>query len=310
MIKILSLWRVLNFLVVMVSISSGALAAGDRTAPSKPTNLRVTSNSAYQVSLAWNASTDNSGVFSYKVFVSYGSTYTVPQSQTTFSVRVAPNSTYSFYVYAVDGSGNASQKSNTVSPTTPRDTTAPSAPAVASAGVNPTEVSLQWTASIDDGPYVFYQVFVNGAANVDAGQNRFAVVHGLSPQTSYQITVKARDLYGAPNVSAPSNVLAVTTAAVSATDTTPPSAPTSLYGWDAGDGAREIDLFWTPAFDNQTAQAALVYEVYVNGVLDQTTGGDRAILYASSGGENVFTVIAVDAKGNHSAAASVTIVSE
>jgi cellulose 1,4-beta-cellobiosidase len=240
--------------------------------------------------------------------VSYGSTYTVPQSQTTFTLFVAPNSTYSFYVYSVDGSGNKSSRSNTVSATTPPDTTAPTAPVVSVVGVNPTEVSLVWTASTDDGPYLFYQVFVNGSPNVDAGQNRFAVVHGLSPETSYQITVKARDLYG-PNVSAPSNVVTVTTAAVSATDTEPPSTPGNLYGWDVGDGAREVDLFWTESFDNQTPQASIAYEVYLNGVLDHTTSGDRAIVYATQGGENTFTVIAVDDAGNRSEPASITVVS-
>ena len=105
----------------------------------------------------------------------------------------------------MDGAGHKSQKSNTVSATPPPDTTAPTAPVVSLAGVNPTEISLSWTASTDDGPYLFYQVFVNGIANVDARTNQTAVVHGLTPQTSYQITVKARDLYGAgePNVSAP-----------------------------------------------------------------------------------------------------------
>src|SRR5512134_3256472 len=173
-----------------------------------------------------------------------------------------------------------------------------------------TEVSLQWTASTADEPYLFYQVFVNGSPNVDAGQNRFAVVHGLTPETTYQITVKARDLYGPPNVSAPSNVVTVTTSAVSATDTEPPSAPGNLYGWDVGDGAREINLFWTESIDNQTPQASIVYEVYQNDVLDHTTGGDRAILYATQGGENTYTVIAVDDAGNKSAPASIVIVSQ
>jgi len=314
MIRNISLWRaatVAAILVMLVSIfgTSPALAAGDHTAPTKPTNLRVTSTTPYNVSLAWNPSTDNSGTFSYKVWVSYGQTYTVSQTQTTFSLFVAPNSTYSFYVYAVDGSGNKSQKSNTVSATTPRDTTAPSVPVVSVVGVNPTEVSLEWTASADDGPYLFYQVFVNGSPSVDAGQNRFAVVHGLNPQTSYQITVKARDLYG-PNVSAPSNVLTVTTAAVSAVDTEPPSSPRGLNGYDVGDGAREINLFWTESFDNQTPQSSIMYEVYLNGVLDQTTNGDRAVLYATQGGENTFTVIAVDSAGNRSAPATITIVSQ
>jgi hypothetical protein len=177
-------------------------------------------------------------------------------------------------------------------------------------GVSPTEVSLEWTASTDDGPYLFYQVFVNGSPNVDAGQNRFAVVEGLTPETTYEITVRARDLYGPPNVSGPSNAVTVTTAAVSATDTEPPSSPTNLYGWDVGDGAREINLFWTESVDNQTPQASIVYEVYMNGVLDHTTSGDRTILYANQAGENTFTVIAVDDAGNRSAPANITIVSQ
>jgi hypothetical protein len=295
------------FLTLVLGISP-ALAA-DRTPPTKPTNLRVTSTTSYNVSLAWNPSSDSSGTFSYRVWVSYGQTYTVPQTQTTFTLFVAPNNTYSFYVYAVDGAGNKSSKSNTVSATTPRDTTAPSAPVVSVVGVNPTEASLAWTASTDDGPYLFYQVFVNGSLNVDAGQNRSAVIHGLNPETSYVITVKARDLYG-PNSSGPSNALTVTTAAVSAVDTQPPSSPGNLHGWDTGDGAREINLFWKESFDNQTPQASIAYEVYMNGVLDHTTSGARAILYATQGGENIFTVIAVDDAGNRSAPASITVVSQ
>src|SRR5215213_2541669 len=290
--------------------ASPALAAGDRQAPTKPTNLHVTSLTSYKLSLAWNPSTDNSGSFSYKVVVGNGSTYTVPQTQTTFSYFVAPIGTYSVYVYAVDGSGNKSTKSNTVSATPPPDTTAPTPPVVSLSGVNPTEISLSWSASTDDGPYLFYQVFVNGSPNVDTRANRFAVVQGLTPETTYQITVKARDLYGPPNVSAPSNVLTVTTAAVSATDTEPPASPGNLNGYVVDDGAREINLFWTESFDNQTPQASIVYEVYLNGVLDDTTCCDRAILYATHGGENTITVIAVDDAGNRSAPASITIVSQ
>jgi hypothetical protein len=313
MFKDVPFWRtarVAAILVMLVSVfgASPALAARDRTRPTKPTNLRVTSVTPYQVSLAWDPSTDNSGSFTYKVWVSYGFTHTVPQTQTTFSLGVVPNNTYSFYVYAVDGSGNKSFKSNTVSATTPPDTTPPSPPVISVVGVNPTEISLEWTASTDDGLHVFYQVFVNGSPNVDAGQNLAAVVQGLTPETGYELTVKARDLYG-QNVSAPSNAVTVTTAAVSGSDTEPPSAPSNLYGWDVGDGAREINLFWTESLDNQTPQASIVYEVYLNGVLDHTTFGDRTILYATQSGDNTYTVIAVDTAGNRSEPASITIFS-
>jgi len=235
--------------------------------------------------------------------VYYAST-TVDQTQTTFTLFVAPNSTYSFYVYAVDGSGNKSSKSNTVSATTPPDTTAPTAPVLSVVDVNPTEVSLEWTASTDDGPYLFYQVFVNRSPNVDAGMNRSAVVHGLTPETSYEITVKARDLYG-PNWSAPSNVLTVTTDEISAVDTEPPPPPGNLT---ASNFDAEVHLFWTESFDNQTPQSAMRYEVYVNGTLDHIiTGDDRTILYATINGENTFTVIAVDSAGNRSEPVSITI---
>jgi chitodextrinase len=315
MIRNIPFWRAARVAVVLVALisafgTSPALAARDRTPPTRPTNLRVTSTTSYRVSLAWNPSTDNSGTFSYRVVVSDGATYTVPQTQTTFNSFVAPIGTYSYYVYAVDGSGNRSLKSNTVSVTPPPDTIAPTPPVVSLVGVSPTEVSLEWTASTDDGPYLFYQVFVNGSPNVDTRHNRYAVVQGLTPETTYEFTVKARDLYGPPNVSAPSNVVTVTTSAASAVDTEPPSSPTNLYGWDVGDGAREINLFWTESFDNQTPQASIAYEVYLNGVLDHTTSGDRTILYATQAGENLFTVIAVDDAGNRSEPASITIVSQ
>jgi hypothetical protein len=247
MIRNVPFWRaakVAAILVVLVSVfgTSPALAARDRTPQTKPTNLRVTSVTAHNITLAWDPSTDNSGTFTYQVWVSYGYTHTVPQTQMSFNLNAVPNNTYSFYVYAVDGSGNKSSKSNTVSATTPPDTTAPTPPVLSLVGVNPTEVSLQWTASTDDDSILYYQVFVNGSPNVDTRYYRCAVVHGLTPETTYEITVKARDFYG-QNVSEPSNVVTVTTSAVSATDTEPPSSPGNLYGYDVADGAREINLF-------------------------------------------------------------------
>jgi hypothetical protein len=297
--------RIATVLALALSILtvSPALAARDRKPPTKPTNLRVTSLTAHNVTLAWNPSTDDSGSFSYRVWVSWGSTTTLPQTQTTYSVGLVPNNTYSFYVYAVDGSGNTSQKSNTVTVTTPADTIAPTPPEVSLVGVNPTEIALRWTASTDDGRHILYQVFVNGGPNGAETWSLSAVVHQLAPATTYEITVKARDLYG-QNVSAPSNLLTVTTAAVSATDTEPPSSPGCCGGGDVG--GLELNIFWGQSFDNQTAQASIAYEVYLNGVLDHTTTGDRAVLYTTQTGDNTITLIAVDGAGNRSAPASMT----
>src|ERR671924_2163772 len=107
MINNMSYWRaarVMAILVVLVSLfgTTPALAARDRKPPTKPANLRATSLTAHRVTLAWDPSTDNSGTFTYRVFVSWGTTTTLPQTQTTYSVGLVPANTYSFYVYAVD----------------------------------------------------------------------------------------------------------------------------------------------------------------------------------------------------------------
>ena len=301
--------RVAVILVVLATLVSlfgttPALAARDRKPPTKPANLRVTSLTPHRVTLAWDRSTDNSGTFTYRVFVSWGSTTTLPQTQTTYSVSLVPANTYSFYVYAVDGSGNISQRSNTLTVTTPPDTTAPSPPVVSLVGVNPTEVSLRWTASTDDGLHIRYQVFVNGSpSGVETLNGLAAVLHGLTPETTYEITVQASDFYGG-NLAPPSNVLTVTTPAVSATDTEPPSAPGCCWGGDVG--GLELNIFWGHSFDNQTAQASIMYEIYLNGVLDHATTGDRAVLYTTQTGDNTITLIAIDGAGNRSAPSSAT----
>jgi chitinase len=218
---------------------------------------------------------------------------------------MVPGYTYSFYVYAVDGSGNQSMRSNTVSAALPLDTTPPTPPVLSATGVSPTQVSLEWLASTDDGPYLFYQVFVDGIANVDTGTSRTAVVQGLTPETTYVFTVKARDLYQ-QNWSGPSNAVTVTTGASNPDDTEPPPPPGNLTAWDQGCG--EVWLFWTESFDNQTPQSAIVYEVYVNGALDHTvTGTDMTILYGTIDGDNTFDVVAVDSAGNRSEPAAITI---
>jgi hypothetical protein len=96
----------------------------------------------------------------------------------------------------------------------------------------------------------------------------------------------------------------VTTSAVSANDTEPPSTPGCCGGGDVG--GLELNIFWGQSFDNQTAQASIVYEIYLNGVLDHATTGDRAVVYVTETGDNTITLIAVDGAGNRSEPSTVT----
>jgi chitodextrinase len=299
-------------LVLMFTLILGpstALAAGrDRTPPTKPTNLRVTAKTSFSVSLAWNPSADNSGSFTYRVHQSSGYEATVSQSQTsyTWTSHLEAGYTYSFYVYAVDGSGNKSGNSNTVTVTLPRDTTPPTAPVLSATDVGPTHVSLTWTPSTDDGPFIWYQVFVSDGTSTFAGSNTSATVLDLDPSTTYVFTVQARD--NGINWSPPSNAVTVTTEAPDPNDTTPPTPPTNLIGYDQGCG--EADLRWTASTDNVDPQFTIRYEIVINGVFlpeNVAIGYTQTIVYALVEGSNTFEIYAVDSAGNRSTPASLTL---
>lgn len=188
-----------------------------------------------------------------------------------------------------------------------RDGGAPSAPVLSLKEIGTTHATLEWTASIDDGPYVFYQVFVNGSASVFAGSQRTATVTGLTPATSYVFTVRARD--NGIHWSVSSNAVTATTKpSTKGSDAQAPSTPGNLSGFDGGCG--EAWLRWEASTDNVDPQVALRYDVYVNGIArpeSTVIGNTQTVAYAAVEGSNKFEVYAVDTAGNRSAPASVTM---
>jgi chitinase len=284
-----------------------ASAARDKVPPTAPSNLHVTATTAFSVSLAWNPSSDNSGKLSYVVHASNGQNALVNQATTafTFTSGLQSRMSYSFYVYAVDAAGNRSKNSNTVSALLPADTIPPTAPVLVVTEVGATHVSLLWSAE-EDGPYIFYLVYLNGAFHHYAGSETSATIAGLAPLTTYTFTVVARD--NGINYSPPSNELTVTTEATDPSDTIPPTAPGNLDADDLNTGDGELALSWTQSTDDKTPQAFIVYEVFLNGVLDHVlVGQGRSAVYGTFGVVNTIEVIAVDAAGNRSAPATDTI---
>src|SRR6185503_11424318 len=116
--------------------------------------------------LAWNPSTDNSGSVRYRIhMVSIYNSFDMETSQTSITwTSLSTNMTYSFSVYAFDPSGNRSTNSNTLTVTTPADTTPPTSPELSGSVLGPSQVSLSWTASPDDSQWwsLTYKIFVNG----------------------------------------------------------------------------------------------------------------------------------------------------
>lgn len=291
-------------LIVLALLLSPApvLAGKDRTAPTQPTNLHTTAITATSVTLAWNPSTDNSGSVTYRVHMVSPSMERAT-SQTSFTwTSLSPGTTYSFYVYAVDKAGNRSANSNTLTVTTPADTTPPTSPELSGSVLGPSQVSLTWTAATDENQWwsLAYQVFVKGspAAHVNSHGERLVRIRHLTPATTYVFTVQAWDTSGNRSTS---NAVTLTTEASS--DTVPPTAPTDLHLVSGDQGGGEFYLGWTQSTDDVDPQYAIEYEIYVNGVLSPlpvSAGVDQDFVYARPECENVFVVKAVDRTGNTS----------
>ena len=307
----------LTLLLFSGRVASAAKA--DKLAPTTPTSLVVTAVTENTVTLKWNASTDNSGKFSYRVKVnsltsSYNVLETVAQTQTTYTVQfLAPFGSYSFAVYAIDGSGNRSSDSNLVSADIPGDTVPPSAPVLEATTLGPSQVQLTWTNSVDNLPNncCSYSLSRNGspltqninAAAAPSGYQSVIIRH-LPPGSNNTFTVTAIDFTGR-NSSTSNSANAQTWPSV---DTKPPSVPTNLHIVSLDTGGGEAWLGWTQSTDDTDAQNNIEYEIYVNGILSPlpvSAGVDLDFAYTLMGVcENTFTVKAVDKTGNTSAASA------
>lgn len=303
--KLHALFAIVLVMVLVFPVSP-ASAAGDRTPPTTPKNLRVTGMTPYSVSLAWTPSTDNSGNVTYTICCANVNSETFPGPASTHVYRegLEPGRTFTMRMFARDAAGNASKYSNTVTFTLPRDTIPPAKPTVTVTDVGPTYISLAWS-SVDESPKLWFNVSMDGSQVISASRNTSANFGPLTPETTYTFVVQARDFGG--NASPWSDPVMVTTEARDTTDTTPPTTPANFRdnGMSFQDG--ETWLFWDKSTDDVDPQDFIRYDVYVNGVFDHSLMGyNQTVVYGNAESENTFQVIAVDSAGNQSAPATLT----
>ncbi|WP_066224096.1 fibronectin type III domain-containing protein [Formosa haliotis] len=268
----------------------------DETPPSIPTGLvssNITSNS---LDLIWSASTDNVGVTDYEVFMD-GISQGLSSGLLTQSITgLSPNTSYSFTVLAVDGSGNRSGQSTglTVATLELLDETPPSIPiGLVSSNITSNSLDLSWSASTDNVGVTDYEVFMDGISQGLSGGLLTQSITGLSPNTSYSFTVLAVD--GSGNRSGQSTGLTVAT--LELLDETPPSIPTGLVSSNIT--SNSLDLIWTASTDNV---GVTDYEVFMDGISQGLSGGllTQSITGLSPNTSYSFTVLAVDGSGNRS----------
>ncbi|WJV44363.1 PQQ-dependent sugar dehydrogenase [Streptomyces flavofungini] len=198
---------------------------------------------------------------------------------------------------ATSGVDGPNLDSLTVTPQGPADTEKPSAPKDLRKDKEPTttSVSLAWTAATDNVKVTGYDVYQHGQLmkQVD-GDTLATTVTGLTPETSYDWTVFARD--AASNVSDASNPVTVATLPTPPDDE-PPSVPTGLRA--TGKTATSVDLAWTPSTDNVKVTG---YEIHRDGAAAGTSEtASTTVAGLTAGTAYTFKVRAVDAKGNKSA---------
>ena len=267
----------------------------DTTPPAAPTALVASSITVGSFTLRWAAPKDDVHVTSYEIFkdgVSLGMTSTAVKSVTGLS----PDTDYLMTVRASDAAGNWSAQSLALPVSTLEDVTPPSAPtglvasAIAAGGF-----SLAWAAATDAVGVTAYEVF-QGVGSLGTTTARTFDVGGLAANTTYSITVRARDAAG--NWSAPSAVKSVKTLV----DTAPPTVPTGLAASSiTGSG---FTLSWASSTDNVGVTA---YEVYRGTIsLGTTLAGVTSmdITGLTTGSTSAMKVRARDASGNWSAQSS------
>lgn len=295
-------------LVAATAAPAGAAAGRDRTPPTVPGSLRVTGTTQTTISLAWDASTDASGLNTYIVFQSFTDIrgdfeygiYSSPSSPTRTDQVGVPGFTKTYWVVAEDRAGNRSAPSNRVTASTLPDIQPPTPTTVRLTGVTESTIGIAWTQSTDDFGTPGYKIFVNGTpwqsfAPYRGGSFATSIRH-LTPGTTFSITVRAVD--SAANLSAPTNTVTATTQP--SNDRTPPTTPAALK--IAQDDGCFVKLAWTASTDNADPASGIEYEIVVNGQVQAIVTGATTSFASHSNvnGSNTFAVRASDRAGNSS----------
>lgn len=284
--------------------TGGAVVVGpanpDTTAPSVPVGLASGTVTPNGFTVSWNASTDDVAVTGYRVYRN-GLLVTTTGAPTYTFTGLSPQTTYAITVDAGDAAGNHSAQSASINVTTGApDIQAPTVPTGLSAsGITQSSATVSWNASTDNVAVVGYQVYRNGTP-ITTVINPTYTLTGLTPGTTYTITVSASDAAG--NTSAQSAGLSVTT---TAPDTTAPSVPTGLSASSITQSGFTVS--WSASTD---AVGVTGYRVYRDGTL---VASPTATTYTFTGLNSqttyAITVDAGDAAGNHSAQSSALNVS-
>ena len=239
------------------------VTAIDDQNPTTPTNLAIESKTYTTVSLIWNVSTDNVGVVGYDVYrdnLKVGTAISTEYVDT----GLMPGTTYTYMIKARDALGNTSSASDFISAETDPDYEVPTVPTnLEITAKTCSTISLSWNKSTDNSAIAGYEVYRNSSMVATTTTNLLNYTDSeLMPNTTYEYTVKAKDIAG--NISADSNSVSETTSL----DTEPPIVPGKITVISKSDTT--ITISWLGSKDNASVSG---YEIYRDGFKITTSSG-------------------------------------
>ncbi len=182
----------------------------DTQPPTAPTNLAVSATSVNSISITWTASTDDRGIKEYELFLDGASVGTASTTSYTFQ-NLTQCAQHTLEVRAKDFGGNASPKASIQGQVDcADDQEPPTAPSnLTVSAVTHNSATMSWTAASDNKGVTRYEIYSGSSLLASTNGATAATVTGLSLETSYTFTAKAKDAVG--NISPPSNAVTVTT---------------------------------------------------------------------------------------------------
>ena len=261
----------------------------DETPPPAPPRLSAEGGGATTVQLTWGEASDaESGVDVYRVY--RDGTRIGEVSDTTYEdTGLAPSTSYSYEVSAVNGAGLEGDRAGPESAETEPDETAPTAPTELRArGTGATTVELTWEAASDAESGVdLYRVYRDGARVAETSDTGFEDT-GLRSSTTYTYEVSAVNGAGLEGARAgPAS-------ARTDPDETPPSVPEDFSAEATGPETAELD--WSPSTDPESGVES--YLVYRNGwLIAEVTSTGYTDDELDEGGRYAYEVAAVNGAG-------------
>jgi chitodextrinase len=273
-------------------LTASTNACPDTQAPTTPSGLVVSAQTANSLTLAWTDSTDNVGVTGYGRYLNGSLLSSAAGTSFTFS-GLACGSSYTLGVDAYDANGNRSTRAQTIASTTAcLDTQAPTTPSgLAVSTQTTTSLTLGWAASTDNTGVAGYGRYLNGSL-LSSGAGQSFTFSGLACGTSYTFGVDSYDAAG--NRSARAQLTASTSACAPAPDTQAPTVPDNQR--ITATTQSSVAMAWDASTDNVGVTG---YNVFLNG-LKVTNTASTTWTYTGLACGTTYTVAleAQDAAGN------------